>query len=114
DYQIYTFLAGPQISFRSERVTPFVHTLFGVAHGRAEGRGSVAGVGQVVQLSLKETAFAAAFGGGVDVKLTDRIWWRTLQADYILTRFDSTDPVFLTSRKDTQNNFRLSTGLVFR
>jgi opacity protein-like surface antigen len=52
-------------------------------------------------------AFAWAVGGGVDVNVNDRFAFRLFQADYLNTRVDgfSGKPV---------NNFRLSTGVVFR
>jgi hypothetical protein len=114
DYKVYTFLVGPQFSARRESVTPFVRALFGVARADVKGRGSVAGVGQVVEIKIEDTAFAAAFGGGVDVRLTDRVWWRAIQADYILTRFDTIDETFQVTQRGNQHNFRLATGLVFR
>ena len=45
-----------------------------------------------------------AMGGGLDVKLTRSLAFRVLQADYLLTRFGGV----------TQNNARLTTGLVYR
>jgi len=52
-------------------------------------------------------AFAWAVGGGLDVNVNDRFAFRLFQADYLNTRTDgfSGKPV---------NNFRLSTGVVFR
>ena len=44
-----------------------------------------------------------AAGGGLDVKWTDRISVRLVQADYLGTRYGDA----------TQNNFRLSAGIVF-
>lgn len=85
----YTYLFGPQISMPS-RVSPFGHLLIGGAHFGAGGFGT--------------TSFSMALGGGVDVGITDRIYWRTLQLDYLLTQFGG----------GSQNNFRLSTGVVIR
>lgn len=45
-----------------------------------------------------------AFGGGFDVKASPQLAIRLIQADYALTRFSST----------TQNNIRISAGIVFR
>jgi hypothetical protein len=56
-----------------------------------------------------ETAFAAGFGGGVDVRLSERISLRAFQADFILTRFDGQNIA-----SDTQKIVRVSTGFVFR
>ncbi len=52
-------------------------------------------------------ALAWGVGGGLDINVNDRIGFRLFQADYINTRTDgfSGKPV---------NNFRLSTGVVFR
>jgi opacity protein-like surface antigen len=84
---LYSFLFGPQFSYRKdERVTPFVHTLFGGVHATGD------------------TSFAWAIGGGLDVKVADYVAVRIIQADYLGTRFGGT----------TQNNARLSFGIVFR
>jgi hypothetical protein len=45
-----------------------------------------------------------ALGGGIDAELTDKIHWRLVQADYLLTQFGG----------GSQNNFRFSTGILFR
>jgi len=47
-----------------------------------------------------------AAGGGIDADLTDsgRVSWRIIQADYLMNRFFDRN----------NNNFRLSSGLVFR
>ena len=54
--------------------------------------------------SNSQVAFSSAFGGSVDVKITPRVSWRIVQPEYLLTRFGGT----------YQDNFRLSTGIVFR
>jgi hypothetical protein len=90
DTHFYTFLFGPQVSW-SARVSPFAHVLIGGANLGVPGAGST-------------TAFATAIGGGIDTKVTDRFSWRIIQGDYLITRFGST----------TQNNVRVSTGIVFR
>jgi hypothetical protein len=54
--------------------------------------------------NFTNTAFAMAFGGGLDIKLTNRLAVRPLQADYLLSRVNGF----------TQNNLRIGTGLVVR
>lgn len=96
---VYTYLFGPRFSRRGNgRATLFAHSLFGGVHGRGRIEG--------LELNRLETAngFAMALGGGVDVKLSERLALRVLQADYLLTRVDS----------ETANNARLSAGLVIR
>ena len=96
DGTLSTYMFGPRISYRKhERFTPFAQTLFGVAHSSVSFGGT-------------DNAFAASFGGGVDVKLLHRLSWRPAQVEYLLTRF----PEATTSR-ETQNNLRVSTGVVF-
>jgi hypothetical protein len=91
----YTFLAGPRVYGRNRFATTFGHALFGATHTSANFLGiSLGGT----------TAFAAAFGGGVDVNVHRSVAVRAIQADYVLTRFFGS----------TQNNVRLSVGVVLR
>lgn len=89
----HNFLFGPRVSFSVGKLRPFAHALFGASHLTESGSGS----------SASENSFAYALGGGIDYRLMRAIGWR-VQADMLQTRFFST----------TQNDFRLSTGLVFR
>lgn len=82
------FLFGPRFSLRSGRVTEFAHALFGVY----DASGDISG-----------TDFAMGFGGGVNVKLTERLSVRAFQTDYI--------PVKQEFR--WRHHLRLQTGIVF-
>jgi hypothetical protein len=83
-------LFGPRVSASIGKFRPFAEALFGGAHVDADGAGS-------------DTSFATALGGGLDYKIIRPIAWR-FQGDYIQTRFFGT----------TQNNLRISTGIVLR
>ena len=85
----YTYLFGPQISYPA-RVSPFGHILLGGAHNSTGGFGN--------------SSFSMAIGGGIDATLTDKIRWRVIQGDYLLTQFGG----------GSQNNARISTGIIFR
>jgi hypothetical protein len=99
DGTVFTYLFGPRFSYRKyERVTPFAQTLFGVAHGSGSVNGGLAST---------NNAFAASFGGGVDVKITRSVSFRAAQVEYLLTRFPE-----ISSGRQTQNNLRVSTGIV--
>lgn len=110
----HLFLFGPRVSYRkSDRVTPFAQALFGGA--RLNGSTSL--------LSDSQTAFAMALGGGVDVKASKSVAIRLVQADYVLTRFKEASiacfanpllPPCPVPGRATQNNVRLSFGVVFR
>ena len=86
---VYNFLAGPQFNLGHGEFAPYLHGLVGGSHGS--------------QGSFSDTVLAFALGGGLDIRLSHRIAFRLLQADYLGTRYAS----------QTQSNFRLSTGLVF-
>lgn len=85
----YTYLFGPQVSWPA-RVSPFGHLLLGGAHNSTAGFGN--------------SSFSMALGGGIDTGITDKFRWRIIQGDYLLTQF----------RGGSQNNFRLSTGIIIR
>jgi len=87
-------LFGPTVSYRTKKFTPFVHALFGVSHLATSTMG----------VSTGDNAFATAIGGGVDLKITRMLALRVAQVDYVGTRFDS----------DSQNHFRVASGLVVR
>jgi hypothetical protein len=76
-------------------ITPFAQAPFGAAHISEDA--------QSVGLSQSDTSFATALGGGIDYKLFAPIAWR-FQGDLLQTRYFS----------NTQNNLRLSTGIVLR
>jgi hypothetical protein len=82
---------GPRVSVPVGKFTPFAEALFGASHIHDSASG----------FSESDTSFATALGGGIDYRLIHGIGWR-VQADLLQTRFFS----------GTQNNFRLSTGIV--
>lgn len=92
----HTFLFGPRLTYRGERVQPFVHVLLGGA------RLSTSGVVPT------EAFWAWDFGGGVDVRVADNVMFRLGQVDYFGTRFR-----LGSLNRSTQHNFRYSAGLVF-
>jgi Outer membrane protein beta-barrel domain len=83
---------GPRLSFSVGKFRPFGEAMFGVGH-----------VSTGNFLSTSDTSFVTAVGGGLDYKII-RILALRAEADYVQTRFFGT----------TQDNFRLSTGVVFR
>lgn len=86
-------LFGPQVAVSVGKITPFVHVLGGISHVNIASTSLTS--------STSDTSFGDAIGGGLDYKLVPLIGWR-VQADLLQTRFFS----------NTQNNFRLATGIV--
>ncbi len=95
DVNVFSFLFGPKVALRRGRFTPFVQSLFGVAHDYVAG-------------GTKENVFAMTLGGGADVNLTSHLGVRLIQAEYLMTRFGFGGPAY------NQNSARISTGVVFR
>jgi hypothetical protein len=86
---VHTFLFGPQVSWPA-RISPFAHVLLGGGHFSSSGAG--------------DTSFSTAVGVGIDAKLMHGVSWRVIQGDYVTTRFFGS----------TQNNVRVSSGIVIR
>jgi opacity protein-like surface antigen len=106
----YTYLFGPRLSYRRhERFTPFAQVLFGGIHASEVTISSgCTGVGCTPLPS--ENSFAMTAGGGLDVKVHHHIAIRLIQAEYLMTRFEN----LTTGTTASQNDMRLSAGLVFR
>jgi len=91
------FMAGPRFAYRGGKFAVFTHYLAGGARSRMGI--TVAGV----DIAETRTDFAMAFGGGIDVGLSDR-WAVRAQADYTLVRADGS----------TNKEPRFSAGAVYR
>ncbi len=92
--RVEDWMVGPEVTFHHWGVDLFGHALFGKGQTRVE----------LLSDTVKSSGRATAFGGGVDFKLSDRLGIRLIQADYFTTNsFDK-----------TENNLRISTGVLFR
>lgn len=99
----YYMLGGLQVKAPNKSsVTPFAHALAGASlfHGFIANRTAA---GNVFTFD-DATSFALALGGGLDVRVSDRVAIRLVQADYAPTFFGS----------GRQDNFRLSFGIIFK
>ena len=104
DVSSHTFMAGPKLTYRAKVVVPFAHFLIGAA------RASTGALGY----SLSDTALATVVGGGIDINANKSLAIRAIQADYLMTRFQTGPQIAFSGLDDRQNNFRLSTGLVLK
>ena len=95
---IQNFLFGPRVSANFGKLRPFGEFLVGAGHVSIDMSSPPPDF-----VAPKDTTFATAIGGGLDYKIIRPIAAR-FQADYIRTSFFGT----------TQNNVRLSTGIVLR
>jgi hypothetical protein len=99
DADLHQFMGGVEFkdNAKETKVKPFAHVLAGVAHARADVEG-------LPDADDSDTGFAAAVGGGVDFRLSDRVDFRAIQFDYNPNR----------SNGDTSHNFRIGIGFIFR
>ena len=106
----YTYLVGPRLWFRNHnRITPFVQALFGGVHASEVTLSS--GCTDIGCTPLpSENKFAMTAGGGLDLKVSHHFAIRIIQAEYLMTRFEN----FSTGASASQNDMRLSSGIVFR
>jgi hypothetical protein len=82
-------MAGPQLSLPA-RISPFAHVLAGLGHGYTNG--------------IWDNSFAAAIGGGIDIRVAPMLSWRILEADDVITKYFG----------GIEHNPRISTGIVLR
>ena len=105
---VYNFLGGVQVKNNSSeaRVKPFAHALVGAGHVRSKIKNvTCSGTSPcpVFEDTFSDTGFAGAFGGGLDIKVTNKFSVRAFQVDYNPIRIDGF----------TSHNVRLGAGIVF-
>jgi hypothetical protein len=92
---LYTYMGGPQYTLRRDKSSIFAHALFGKVQDTVN-------IATATRDGFLSVGRAFAVGGGYDMDLTPRFTLR-VQADYLNTNTFGA----------TQNNIRISTGLVF-
>ena len=99
DVDLHTLMGGVEFKDNSTetKVKPFGRLLAGFQHARAKVNG-VSGFDET------DTGFSGAIGGGVDFRVSPRVDIRAIQFDYNPTRFEG----------QTQHNFRVGVGVIFR
>jgi hypothetical protein len=95
--RVVTYMAGPRVSVSVGKFRPFAHALIGAAHLHQDLSQYAAAY------THGETCVSDAIGGGVDYKILPFIGVR-VQGDALQTRFHG----------QTQNDARITTGVVFR
>jgi hypothetical protein len=108
DSSVFNVLGGVQLKDNANEgsVKPFAHALVGAARARNKvtfSGGCIAIVPSPCQnFTDTDTGLAGVIGGGIDIRLNDKIAIRAVQFDYNPTRvFDA-----------TQHNFRIGAGIV--
>jgi hypothetical protein len=119
DVRVHNFLGGVQIKDNTKdsdkRFRPFGHALVGAHNSTAVLQPfncptGFAGPCPSVIGREDETGLAAAVGGGLDVRLSDRLSVRAVQLDWNPNRFSDDGPG---AGSRTSHNFRVGVGIVF-
>lgn len=105
DTTSFDYLFGPRFNLRHARYTFYVQSLFG---GERLTNGFNPGAANPF-LAGAQNNFAAAFGGGVDIALTNHIAVKPIQVEYLTSQIAPPGEL-----KYAQNNLRYSAGVVFR
>jgi opacity protein-like surface antigen len=100
DGRLTQFMGGIKLQDNSTetRVRPFVQALVGVGHVNVESDSIIGNFDQ------SETGFAAAVGGGLDIRIHRNVDFRAIKVEYNPVRIEG----------ETGNNIRLGVGLNFR
>ena len=112
---LFTYLFGPEIRFRTQHFEYYPEVLIGAAHSNVYGSAfksicqPVAGACSGVSASPSNNGWAVMLGGGFDVPINHKVSIRVAELDYLLTRFGN----FFTQANANQNNFRYTAGVVF-
>ena len=108
DAKTHTLVGGVQFKDNSKetKLKPFAHFMAGFTHARADVNQQVCIqlVGVPCSFGDSETGFAGVIGGGIDIRVGPRVDFRAIQFDYNPTRLGG----------ETQHNFRVGIGIVFR
>jgi len=116
DSTVQNFLGGIQVKNNAEdgpRFKPFGHALFGVANQKVDvDSPQLPVLFGVNDFHVNETSFAMAFGGGVDIKLNNRIDVRAGQVDWNIIRRGDQQTGTIVFPGTRQDNLRLSIGIV--
>jgi hypothetical protein len=93
------YLWGPCLVIPLGRTTPFFQVLIGVTHSNVA----------MFDTSSRQTEFTWALDGGFDYRLTPHFVLRPLELEFLRTNFFA-----FQDNELVQNDFRASTGIVFR
>ena len=100
-YKLRTYMGGPRVSAAFGNANIYGHVLFGGLTFENQG------------YSRTTTSFAMAVGGGADWWFSRHVGARLIQADY-LRNTNSAAAQTGVGGTGSGNNFRISTGIVFR
>ena len=104
---LFTYLFGPEVHFRTKKINVFGEVLFGGTN--TSGYANLSNEIGSAAKNPNQHPFAMAVGGGVDLNISKSVALRLGEFDWMLTRY--TNPWTSTNN---QNSFRYLAGIVFK
>jgi opacity protein-like surface antigen len=110
----FTYLFGPRIAIRNHSpVTPFFDLGFGGDRFAVKCQNKATDcVNKTGGNTYSRNAFALTVGGGLDIRMSNKVSLRLIQAEYMYTRFGNSCDLAVCSNNNNQNSFRLKSGIV--
>ncbi len=115
DQALYSFMAGPRYAFpvRQGKQIVFAEGLFGAS--RSQSNISIPGTIPITQIANNQWNFSMMIGGGTELRITPKIWFRPAEVGYYMTTFPAIPipGVGVWNSSGRQNDLRYSVGLRF-
>jgi opacity protein-like surface antigen len=115
DQALYSFMAGPRYSFsvREGKQIVFAEGLFGSS--RSQSNISVPGTIPITQVANNQWNFSMMIGGGTELRVSPRIWFRPAEVGYYMTNFPAiaVPGLGVWNSSGRQNDLRYSVGIRF-
>ena len=109
---LFTYMFGPQVKFRSPKFQPYAQILFGGAHSNAYANAFKDLCVSISQCAFSGSpsgnGFAMLAGGGFDIPINKTISFRPAEVDWVLTKINNQF-----NGGAAQNNFRYAAGINF-
>jgi hypothetical protein len=130
DTTLTNFMFGPRFAIRTHRVEPYFQALFGGVYGStsvavtvppgtvvlppvvtpANSTAATNAAGAIgLRAATQQTAFAMAFGGGIDIRINKHLGFRPMGLDYYMMRLQN----LRTASDNNQHCIRYTTGFNF-
>jgi outer membrane immunogenic protein len=102
----FDYLFGPRVNWRHSRFNPYVQALFG---GERFSNGFNPAAANPL-LGASQNNFAASYGGGLNITISNHLAVRPFQVEYLTTQLSPGSA----NLRYTENNLRYSAGVVLR
>lgn len=113
---MFTYMFGPQVKMHSGKFQPFAEGLFGAAHSNGYATilrcisGNDSTSCNLSNGNGNNNAFAMEWGGGLDIKVSNKLQIRPVEVDYLYTNFSSNHVAHIAN---SQNSFKYFAGVNF-